>query len=149
MNVNKQIFRGYDIRGIANVDLNPEIVEHIGKAHGTYLRNRGINQAVVGHDCRITSQEYSDAFIKGMNLMGVNVVDIGLTMVGIFYWSQYFLDIKGGAFITASHNPGEYNGFKLAADFSETLVSDGIQEILNTILNETYFESTTTGTLTQ
>lgn len=149
MDVNKQIFRGYDIRGIAGTDLTPEIVEHIGKAHGTYLQKRGITKAVVGHDCRITSQQYSDAFIKGVASMGVDVVDIGLTMVGIFYWSQYFLNIKGGAFITASHNPGEYNGFKLAADFSETLVSDGIQEILNTVISEDYFKSDILGIITQ
>lgn len=145
MIVNKQIFRGYDIRGIAGIDLNQEIVEHIGKAHGTYLQNRGISQAVVGRDCRLTSEEYSQAFIKGLNSVGVNVVDIGLTMVGTFYWSQYFLNIKGGAFITASHNPGEYNGFKLAADLSETLVSDGIQEVLSLVETENYFNSETLG----
>ncbi len=147
MIVNKQIFRGYDIRGIAGIDLNQEIVEHIGKAHGTYLQNRGISQAVVGRDCRLTSEEYSQAFIKGLNSVGVNVVDIGLTMVGTFYWSQYFLNIKGGAFITASHNPGEYNGFKLAADLSETLVSDGIQEVLSLVETENYFKSDIFGTV--
>lgn len=146
MIVNKQIFRGYDIRGIAGTDLNPQIVEHIGKAHGTYLQNRGISQAVVGRDCRLTSEEYSEAFIKGLNSVGVNVIDIGLTMVGTFYWSQYFLNIKGGAFVTASHNPGEYNGFKLAADLSETLVSDGIQEVLSLVETENYFKSDTLGT---
>ena len=145
MIVNKQIFRGYDIRGIAGTDLNPQIVENIGKAHGTYLQNRGISEAVVGRDCRLTSEEYSQAFTKGLNSVGVNVVDIGLTMVGTFYWSQYFLNIKGGAFITASHNPGEYNGFKLAADLSETLVSDGIQEVLSLVETENYFKSDTIG----
>ena len=147
MLVNKQIFRGYDIRGIAGTDLTSEIVEHIGKAHGTYLQNRGIKDAVIGHDCRISSDEYSTAFIKGITSVGVNVTDIGLTMVGTFYWSQYFLNIKGGAFITASHNPGEYNGFKLAADFSETLVSDGIQEVLSLVETENYFVSDRIGTV--
>ncbi|HPR99840.1 MAG TPA: phosphomannomutase/phosphoglucomutase [Candidatus Woesebacteria bacterium] len=147
MIVNKQIFRGYDIRGIAGTDLNPQIAEHIGRAHGTYLQNRGISKAVVGHDCRLSSEEYSQAFIKGLNSVGVNVIDIGLTMVGTFYWSQYFFNIKGGAFITASHNPGEYNGFKLAADLSETLVSDGIQEILSLVETENYFKSNTIGTI--
>jgi len=147
MIVNKQIFRGYDIRGIAGTDLTPEIVEHIGKAHGTYLQNRGVSQAVVGRDCRLTSEAYSQSFIKGMNSVGVDVTDIGLTMVGTFYWSQYFLKIKGGAFITASHNPAEYNGFKLAADFSETLVSDGIQEILQLVETENYFQSEKIGTV--
>lgn len=149
MIVNKQIFRGYDIRGIVGTDLTPEIVEHIGKAHGTYLQNRGIQNAVVGHDCRLTSEDYSVSFIKGLNSVGIDVVDIGLTMVGTFYWSQYFLNTKGGAFITASHNPAEYNGFKLAADFSNTLVSDGIQEILSLVETENYFKSEKIGTVTQ
>jgi len=149
MIVNKQIFRGYDIRGIAGTDLTPEVVEHIGKAHGTYLQKRGITQAVIGRDCRLTSAEYSQAFIKGITSVGVDVVDIGLTMVGTFYWSQYFLNIKGGAFVTASHNPKEYNGFKLAADFSNTLVSDGIQEIVTTIESESYFQSEKIGTITE
>ncbi len=147
MIVNKQIFRGYDIRGIAGTDLNPQIVEHIGKAHGTYLQKRGISQAVVGRDCRLTSAEYSQAFIKGLNSVGINIIDIGLTMVGTFYWSQYFLNIKGGAFITASHNPGEYNGFKLAADLSETLISDGIKEVLSLVETENYFKSDTIGSV--
>ena len=149
MIVNKQIFRGYDIRGIAGTDLTPEIVEHIGKAHGTYLQNRGIQNAVVGHDCRITSDEYTKAFIKGITSVGVDVIDIGLTMVGTFYWSQYFLNTKGGAFITASHNPAEYNGFKLAADFSNTLVSDGIQEISSIVETENYFKSQKIGVVTE
>lgn len=147
MIVNKQIFRGYDIRGIAGTDLTSEIVEHIGKAHGTYLQKRGITNAVVGRDCRLSSKEYSQAFIKGITSVGVNVIDIGLTMVGTFYWSQYYLKIKGGAFITASHNPGQYNGFKLAADFSETLVSDGIQEILSLIEAEDYYIPQKVGSL--
>lgn len=145
MIVNKNIFRGYDIRGLAGIDLNSDIYEHIGQAHGTYLQKRNINKAVVGHDCRSTSDEYSLAFIKGLTSVGVDVVDIGLTMIGTFYWSQYFLNIKGGAFITASHNPGEYNGLKLAADFSETLVSDGIAEILELVTTQNYFASEKTG----
>lgn len=149
MVVNKNIYRGYDIRGIASTDLNSDIMEHLGQAHGTYLQAKNINKAVVGHDCRLTSDEYSSAFIKGLTMVGVDVVDIGLTMVGTFYWSQYFLNIRGGGFVTASHNPGEYNGLKLAADFSETLASDGIQEIATLVETENYFKPDKIGTVTQ
>ncbi|MDP4009746.1 MAG: phosphomannomutase/phosphoglucomutase [Candidatus Shapirobacteria bacterium] len=148
MQVNKSIFRGYDIRGIVNQDLNSEIAEHIGRAHGTYLKKRGIFEAVVGYDCRASSKEYSDAFIKGLNWTGIDVINIGLTMVGTFYWAQYYLNRKGGAFITASHNPAEYNGFKLAADFSETLVSDGIQEIYSLVESEDYLAGEKIGNVT-
>ena len=123
------MFRGYDLRGVVNRDLTPEIVEHIGKAYGTYMKRDGITKAVVGRDYRATSEEYSDALIRGFSWAGIDTVDIGLNMVGTFYWSQYYLNIKGGAFVTASHNPPEYNGFKFANDFSETLVNDGMQEL--------------------
>ena len=129
MKINPNIFRAYDLRGLVGTELNPEIVEAIGKAYGTYMKRRGITKAVVGRDCRATSEEYSDALIRGFNWAGIDTVDIGLNLVGTFYWSQYYLNIKGGAFVTASHNPPEFNGFKFANDFSETLVSDSMQEL--------------------
>lgn len=138
MQVNPNIFRGYDLRGIAGKDLNLEIVEHLGRAHGTYLKRRNITEAVVGQDSRRTSPEYSAAIIKGLNWAGLDTVDIGLNLVGTFYWAQYYLNIKGGVFVTASHNPAEYNGFKFAIDFSETLVSDGIQELRRMVEQEDY-----------
>ncbi len=147
MQVNPNIFRGYDLRGLVDVDLDPAIVEHIGRAYGSYLSARGIRQAVVGHDCRQTSQAYSDALIKGMRWCGINVTDIGLTLIGTFYWSQHHLNIRGGVFVTASHNPSEYNGFKFAADLSETLVTDGMQELRDRVLNEDYLPSPTQGDL--
>lgn len=138
MKVNPNIFRGYDLRGIVGTDLNPEIMEHLGKSHGTYMKRHGVDEAVVGYDCRATSQEYADALIRGLSWAGINTVNIGMTMVGTFYWAQYYLNRKGGAFITASHNPAEYNGVKFAIDFSETLVSEGIQEIRKMVENEDY-----------
>lgn len=138
MQVNPNIFRGYDLRGIVGTDLNPQIMEHLGKAHGTYMKRHGITEAIVGYDCRATSREYADALIRGFSWAGINTVDIGMTMVGTFYWTQYYLNKKGGAFITASHNPAEYNGVKFAIDFSETLVSEGIQEIRKIVENEDY-----------
>lgn len=149
MKINPQIFRGYDLRGLVNQDLNPTIAEYIGKAYGTYLKRRKIVRAVVGHDCRATSQEYSDAVIKGLTWSGINVVDIGLTMVGTFYWAQYYLNCPGGIFVTASHNPAEYNGFKFANGFSETLVSDGMQELRQMIENDDYEIGQQLGVITQ
>lgn len=138
MKVNPYIFRGYDLRGVVNKDLTPEIVEHLGRAHGTYMKRRGISEAIMGYDCRATSREYADALIKGFSWAGVDTVDIGMTLVGIFYWAQYYLNRRGGAFITASHNPAEYNGMKFAIDFSETLVSEGMQELRQMVENEDY-----------
>lgn len=147
MNINPSIFRGYDLRGIVDQDLNSEIVEHIGKAHGTYMKRLGIAKAVVGYDCRATSEEYSNALIRGYSWAGIDTINIGLNMVGTFYWSQYYLNIKGGAFVTASHNPPEYNGFKFAIDFSETLVSDGMQELRRMVQEEDYDKGTQPGSI--
>lgn len=138
MKINPHIFRGYDLRGIVGEDLNPEIVEHLGRAHGTYMKRRGVTKAVVGRDCRATSEEYGEAIIKGLVWAGIDVIDIGMNLVGTFYWSQYYLDVKGGVFVTASHNPPEYNGFKFAIDFSETLVSDGMQELRRIVEQDDY-----------
>ncbi len=138
MKVNPLMFRGYDLRGLVDKDLNPEIVEHLGRAFGTFLKRQGIQKAIIGRDCRATSPQYSEAMIKGLVWTGVDVVDIGLNLAGTFYWAQYYLNCKGGVFVTASHNPAEYNGFKFANDFSETLVSDGIQEIRQIVEEEDY-----------
>ncbi len=138
MKINPYIFRGYDLRGLVGKDLNSKIVEHLGRAYGTYIKQKGIKNALVSQDCRATSQEYSRALTSGLNWTGVNVVDIGMNLVGTFYWAQYFLNIKGGAFVTASHNPAEYNGFKFAIDFSETLVSDGMQKLRRIVEKENY-----------
>ena len=138
MKVNKNIFRGYDLRGLAGTDLSAELYEHLGKAHGTSLQKQGIKRAVIGRDCRATSEEYSNALIKGLTWAGIDVVDIGMTLVGTLYWAQYHLKCQGGAFITASHNPAEYNGVKFANDYSETLVSEGIQELRRRVEEEDY-----------
>jgi phosphomannomutase/phosphoglucomutase len=136
--VNPNIFRGYDLRGLVGEDLSPELALHLGRAFGTYLTRRGIKEAVVGRDCRETSPEYSKQLIKGLNEAGVDVIDIGMLLVGMFYWSQYFLKRQGGVYVSASHNPPEFNGFKFANDYSETLVSDGMQEMKRLVQEEDY-----------
>ncbi|HSE29076.1 MAG TPA: phosphomannomutase/phosphoglucomutase [Candidatus Saccharimonadales bacterium] len=138
MKINPHMFRGYDLRGLVGEDLNPEIAEHIGRAFGTYLKRQGITEAVVGRDCRQTSPEYAASLIEGLNATGVDVIDIGMHMIGTFYWSQYYLNRKGGVYVSASHNPPEFNGFKFANDFSETLVSDGMRELCRMVQEEDY-----------
>jgi len=141
MKVNPYIFRGYDLRGEVGKDLNPEIMEHLGKAFGAFIKRRAIRKAVVGFDSRGTSPKYSEAIIKGLNWSGIDVVNIGMNLVGTFYWSQYYLNCKAGVYITASHNPVGYNGCKFAIDFSETLVSDGMQELRRIVEVEDYEQS--------
>jgi len=130
LKINPEIFRGYDLRGVVDRDLTPEIVEHLGRAYGTYMiRHRLGKKAVVGRDCRLTSPEYSAALIRGITSCGIDAIDIGLCLAGNFYWSQYYLKATAGAMVTASHNPSNYNGFKFATGYSETMVTDEIQEL--------------------
>ncbi len=145
MEINPYIFRGYDIRGEVDKDLNPEIVEHIGRAFGAYLKRRGVGKAVVSRDSRASSSQYSEAIIKGLNWTGIDTIDIGMELIGTFYWSQYYFNCKGGAYVTGSHNPAKYSGFKLANDFSETLVTEGVQEIRRRVENEDYEKGTIPG----
>ncbi|MCR4328060.1 MAG: phosphomannomutase/phosphoglucomutase [Patescibacteria group bacterium] len=147
MNINPRIFRGYDLRGLVGKDLSPEVAEHLGRAYGTYMKRHGITRLVVGRDSRATGPTYSAALIQGLLWTGAEVVDIGMTLVGTFYWSQYHLTCKGGVFVSASHNPPEYNGFKFANDFSETLVSDGMQELRRMVQEEDYEEGPVHGSV--
>jgi len=138
MQVNPAIFRGYDLRGLVDTDLSVEIAEHLGKAFGTYLKRNGITQAVVGRDSRESSPAYSEALISGLAWAGVDVIDIGMLLVGCFYWAQHYLQREGGVYVSASHNPPEFNGFKFANGYSETLVSDGMAELLRLVQEEDY-----------
>ncbi len=121
------IFRGYDLRGIVNKDLNEERVEVLGKAYATWLLQRRIYDCVVGHDCRNTGPSYNKAMIKGLTESGITVYDIGITLSQISYFAQYYFRTRGLVMITASHNPKDYNGFKFGTGFSETMLTEDIQ----------------------
>ncbi len=111
--MNKEIFREYDIRGIAGKDLNDDVVEKIGKGFGTYISRLGGKNIIVGHDSRLTSPEYKDMIVKGILSTGCDVIDLGEVPTPLLYFSMIHLAKDGGIVITASHNPKEYNGFKM------------------------------------
>ena len=127
--INPKIFRGYDLRGVADEDLSADIYYTLGRAYATFLSHRRITEAAIGHDNRLTSVEYSRAFIAGLNDGGIDTIDMGLSLSQIVYFSSYEFKTKGGAMITASHNPKEYNGLKLGVGYSDTMVSEEIQEL--------------------
>lgn len=123
------IFRGYDIRGLADNELSEDVYYTLARAYATWLSKRRITEAAVGCDNRLTSEKYSKAFRQGLNDGGVSTYNIGFSLSQIVYFSSYHFQTKGGAMITASHNPKEYNGLKLSSGYSETMVTDEIQEI--------------------
>ena len=107
------VFRAYDIRGVVDVDFNEAWVTRLGKACGAYFARRGIGSAVVGHDCRHSSPAYHDALVSGLLSTGIDVVSIGMVPTPVLYFAVRHLNRQGGIMITASHNPPEYNGFKI------------------------------------
>ncbi len=141
MKINPNVFRNYDVRGIVDVDLDAEKVEAIGKGYGTFLRRRKIRQAVVGYDCRLSGPAYKTAMIKGLRSMGVSVIDLGVVMTQMMYFAQYRFQTNGGVMITASHNPANYNGMKIAIGYSQTTGPEEVQEIKKIIDEEKYFKS--------
>jgi phosphomannomutase/phosphoglucomutase len=140
MQLNRNIFRAYDIRGIAHkpdggpdADLTPEKVELIGRGAGTYfIRNFG-RRIVVGYDCRVSNPELSDAFIKGLRATGCDVTSIGMVPTPMLYFAVCHEEFDGGAAITASHNPKEYNGVKLVGAHAHSICGDKLQEIFDLI----------------
>ena len=107
------IFREYDIRGIVPDDLTEEMVYLIGLAIGTYFRERSGNRISLGHDCRLSSPDLSKWLTRGLTESGVNVVYVGMVPTPLLYFSLHFLDVDGGVQITGSHNPPDFNGFKI------------------------------------
>lgn len=135
--INKTIFREYDIRGIADKDLADETVKLIGKGYGTLLINKGQGakgklKVAVGRDVRLSSKRVRNALIEGIISAGVDVLDIGECPTPLLYFAVYTQGVDGGIMITGSHNPPEYNGFKVLIG-RETIHGGGIQELRKVI----------------
>jgi len=126
--MNPGIFREYDIRGIAGKDIEEEDVVIIGKAYGSLLNKQNKKIISVGRDCRLTSDKFSQLFIQGIISTGCDVIDIGICPTPVLYFSIHHLNLEGGAMVTASHNPPEYNGFKLLSG-TDSIHGQGLQEL--------------------
>ncbi len=116
MQVPAHIFREYDIRGLVDEEITPELVRSLGRAFATFAgRELGIDAPTlaVGRDVRLSSDGYRDAMVEGLSEAGARVLDIGVVPTPVLYYACHRLETDGGVVITASHNPSEYNGFKL------------------------------------
>jgi phosphomannomutase / phosphoglucomutase len=123
------IFRQNDIRGIVDRDLTVEAARAIGRAYAAVLRARGVaGEIAVGRDNRPSGAKLRDALVTGLTESGVEVVDVGVVPTPLLYWSLFNLGVAGGIQITGSHNPAEYNGFKLCLG-TESLHGHDIQEL--------------------
>ncbi len=139
MNLNQDIFRQYDIRGIVGQDLTPETVELLGKGIGTYFRQKGRREVSLGRDGRLSSPQFAESFTAGLLSTGCNVTDLGTIPTPLLYFSIYFKNYEAGVMITGSHNPPEYNGFKLMLG-EDTLFGENIQDIFFLIRSGQFYE---------
>ena len=135
--VNPLIFREYDVRGTVGCDLHPETVELLGRGIGTMLRRAGGRRAVLGRDNRLSSPAFRDALAAGLAATGVDVLDLGLVTTPLLYYALFHFPCDGGVMITGSHNPPEFNGFKIAIGTS-TIWGERIQELRGIVEREDF-----------
>jgi phosphomannomutase/phosphoglucomutase len=128
MNVPAEIFRAYDIRGIAGRILSAALVREIGRAIGSLGRERGAPVFAVGRDGRLSSPELSAALMDGLNAAGADVIDVGLVPTPVTYFAAHHLGCRSAVMLTGSHNPGEYNGLKTVIA-GDTLSGEEIQDL--------------------
>ncbi|HEV8658541.1 MAG TPA: phosphomannomutase/phosphoglucomutase, partial [Thermoanaerobaculia bacterium] len=129
MTIAANIFREYDIRGVTSKDLTTDAAYEIGRAYAKYLDDHNVRGAIsVGRDNRPSGEALRDALVRGLAECGVDVVDVGVVPTPLIYWTLHQLDVAGGIQITGSHNPPEYNGFKLCVGH-ESLHGEEIQKL--------------------
>ena len=134
MSLSRAIFREYDIRGVTGKDLTPDVATSIGHAFAAFLREKKISgEIAVGRDNRPSGTALHAALVKGLTECGIDVVDIGIVPTPLAYWAQHNLDVAGGIQITGSHNPPEYNGFKLGIG-KNSIYGKDIQHVYDLIV---------------
>ena len=147
MNINKEVFREYDVRGVYPTDIDENLALVFGKAFGTYIQKLGKNICVVGHDNRYSSDSLYENLIKGILSTGTDVVSLGLVTTPMYYYACILKDIPSGVMVTASHNPKDDNGFKFAFDERGNAKGEMIQEFLEFLLKGEF--NTGTGSLSK
>ena len=144
--VNRSIFRAYDIRGIMGETLDAPIARLIGHAVGSVMHEKNIKSIVIGRDGRLSSPELSQALIDGLRMAGREIIDLGLVPTPVVYFGTYHLRTGTGISVTGSHNPSNYNGFKIVVD-GETLSGDAIQALYARISENRLHRSENVGTV--
>jgi len=131
------IFREYDIRGIDETELLDSGIQDLGRAIGTYLQRHNGKNINLGRDCRLSSDRLRNALIAGLKASGCQVTDIGVVPTPVLYYSVFHLQADGAVMITGSHNPAEYNGFKVVSGAS-TIHGEQIQEVRGLIVKRDF-----------
>src|SRR5688572_19679136 len=146
MQVNPGIFKAYDIRGIYPTDLNEEVAYAIGRAFVTFLN---VNKVIVGRDMRLSGPAIFKAVTQGLMDQGADVINIGMVSTDQYYYACATLD-QAGMMVTASHNPKEYNGFKMVRKMPQLLSGDsGIQDLRRIVESDAYATPGRQGTMSE
>ena len=132
LRVERSIFRAYDIRGVVGTTLDAGIAKLIGQAIGSVMREQGLREVVVGRDGRLSGPEMSRALIEGLRSTGCDVIDIGLAPTPVVYFASFQLNTGSCVAVTGSHNPPDYNGFKIVIG-GETLSGEAITDLYERI----------------
>jgi len=130
----KDIFKAYDIRGIVGKTLTVEVATQIGQAIGSEAQARKVKAIVIGRDGRLSGAELSDALSNGIRAAGIDVIDVGRVATPMLYFAAYELGTLSGVMVTGSHNPPDYNGFKMMLA-GDTLAGDDIQALYQRIIS--------------
>ncbi len=137
--IKAQVFRQYDIRGVVDEDLNSQSYYDIGRGFGTYLRRKGLKSIALGGDARLSTPGFMEAFTKGALETGCDIIDIGIVATPVLYFAIWKFATDGGAMVTASHNPAQYNGCKLNLGLG-SVYAEELQKVLQ-IIQSGKFES--------
>ena len=132
--LDKNVFRGYDIRGVYQKNIDEDFAYTLGLGFGTHIQNLGFKKCVIGHDNRLSSPSLYDALIKGITSTGCDVVSLGLCTTPMYYYACIKLGIPSGVMVTASHNPKDENGFKFAFDENGNCKGQEIQDFYSELL---------------
>ena len=144
--IERSIFRAYDIRGVVGQTLDVGVARMIGQAIGSAMQAQGLNEIVVGRDGRLSGADMSHALIEGLRATGRDVIDIGLAPTPLVYFAAYQFRTGSCVAVTGSHNPPDYNGFKIVLG-GETLSGDSIQALYTSIAEDRLHTAATAGIL--
>lgn len=147
MEINKYIFREYDIRGVYGKDITEELAYLIGRAFGTKLRYYGKDTTLVGYDNRYSSVSLEENLVRGIRECGINVVRLGLVTTPMYYYGWDLLDIHCGIMVTASHNPKDDNGFKFSYNGIHNAYGTSSMDLYDLIINNNFFNSSSLGSV--
>ncbi|MBS0193602.1 MAG: phosphomannomutase/phosphoglucomutase [Proteobacteria bacterium] len=144
----REIFRAYDIRGQIGKDLDPGVARLIGQAIGSAMQEQGLRDIVIGRDGRTSGPELSNALIDGLRLAGRDVIDIGQAATPLCYFAAFHLRTGSCVAVTGSHNPPDYNGFKIVLG-GDTLAGDAIADLYARIAENRLYKANAQGGIQQ